>query len=571
MKNRRRENVNYGRRELMSLMTSTAAISFANPLRVLIAGLSQGIISRARAQALAPGILPRNYIYIALNGGPPRWVFDLPLVPYKLESIIPNPHLITKFQSPTSGAYVTAPISRGGVTLNMPYLWTQNIPTVGGGTAPMANLLQNMLMIRGVSMGSDGHSNNQLKQTRPVPDSPSLDGAVADISNKQIPAVGLSGGTIGAYLSAKGIGIASSGGLSATQLNRILSPFDQSADGISQGFLNNETTLQATVNAALDKIALYAKSSAPGAENLFAVRSKSEELLKKGVSNLGTSYQSLVDKYTTLLNAVIASPVSGVHDVRLDIDSLSRKTNGTVAYTSITANSSLGPGADSRKIINSSTTLIGIAQNFAVTEYLITNGYSSSVNFGFTSPQNLNFDNVLGLNNQISATTNGIFGFDEHFGGAFTSLIINSFTYRALAACLNELVNQLKSKGLFDETVIQLGSEFSRCPGKDGSGSEHGWVAGCTSLYSGAIKAPMVLGNVLLDGGSSAVGTQFPGTWGAGANINVDGANQYLSIGHMTSTVAELLRVSPPMKNSGSLIKEVGSSIVPLVEYARNS
>ncbi|OQW49297.1 MAG: hypothetical protein A4S09_12340 [Proteobacteria bacterium SG_bin7] len=118
--------------------------------------------------------------------------------------------------------------------------------------------------------------------------------------------------------------------------------------------------------------------------------------------------------------------------------------------------------------------------------------------------------------------------------------------------------------------MIQLGSEFSRCPRKDGSGSDHGWVAGCTSLYSGIIKAPMVLGNAMFDGGKSPLGANYSGTWGASAPINVDGATQYLGIGHMTSTVAELLRVEHPMKNNGSLIQEVGSGVVPLVELARN-
>ncbi|OQW49298.1 MAG: hypothetical protein A4S09_12345 [Proteobacteria bacterium SG_bin7] len=393
-----------------------------------------------------PGVLPRNYVFIALRGGPPRWVFDLPLIPYKQESIIPSPHIITRFQNSTTGAYITAPISRAGVTLNMPYLWTQNIPTVGGGTAPMADLLQNMLMIRGVNLGSDGHSNNLFKQTRPVLDSPSLDGAVADLSRKQIPAVGLGAGNGFAYMSAKGIGMASGGSISPTQLNRILSPFDQSTDAISPTFLNNKKNLQIAVDAALDKLAVYAKSAAPGSENLFAIRSKSEELIQKGVSNIGEVYKPLFDKYMSLVRAVSLSPVAGIHDISVAIDNLPKKGDGTVPYTAIDSDSCLGPSADTRKIISEKATLYGIAENFAVTEYLLTSGYSSSITFGFVSPQSLVYDNVLSANGVVSSTNSGELGFDEHYGGAYLSLIVNSFTYRAIAACIYELIGQLKGR-----------------------------------------------------------------------------------------------------------------------------
>ncbi|HEX4924182.1 MAG TPA: hypothetical protein VFV50_08850, partial [Bdellovibrionales bacterium] len=61
------------------------------------------------------------------------------------------------------------------------------------------------------------------------------------------------------------------------------------------------------------------------------------------------------------------------------------------------------------------------------------------------------------------------------------------------------------------------------------------------------------------------------GTWGAAASVMVDGANQQLTIGHSTSTIAHLLRVQPILSNNGSLVElRSGGPLETKIELARN-
>ncbi|MDZ4660735.1 MAG: hypothetical protein SGJ18_03865 [Pseudomonadota bacterium] len=567
------------RRQFLGMLGASAAVTFPGPLQMLISSLIDGMTMSAQAQVTGAIVKPRNFIYVNLPGGPPRWVWDMPLMPYRTEAIIANPHVATRFTSSTQSGYVTNAITRAGVTLNMPSLWNQNIPTVGGGQAPMANLLENMLMIRGVKLPSDGHTNNNFKTLRPLNSSPSLHGAVADRSQAPVPAVNLPGGFSDAYKSRKGVAQGKLNDFANDPLRRLLSPFDRSSDALDAGVLSRQNALDISVNAALRDLAAQAKSNMPGTESLYAMRNDAETLLRRGIGDLSTAYTGIRDKYANLIRAVGAGGMDGVTNVPVAVGNLPRPNGFVINHTINADQNFLGPAANLGQMITANSNVANLAEGFAVAEYLLINGYSSSINLAASYISGLSFQDVFEPTKDAAGRVTGAraignqvngWAHDEHSGGSFCSLIINSFHFKAIAACLYEMVSVLKTANIFKETVIQVGGEFSRDPRNDNSGSDHGWMAHATSLVSGAIIKPMVLGHTLFEGANSPAGGNYRGTWGAAAPVKVDGIEQELTIGHATSTVAELLRVEHPMSNNGALIQETTGGITNLVDLAIN-
>jgi hypothetical protein len=214
-----------------------------------------------------------------------------------------------------------------------------------------------------------------------------------------------------------------------------------------------------------------------------------------------------------------------------------------------------------------------MAGSFAVMEFLLLNGYSCSIMAGFGS--------VSGLSYNGNTTDLKSYAFDEHNGGTAVSLIVHSFMYTALSACLYELISQLKASdrgNLFNETVIHVGAEFSRSPTFSGKGSEHGWRAAVASVLSGVISAPMVIGNSLKGTAPPSSLTESNasgdyGTWGEAATVDFTGGKfTELTIGHMTSTICRLLRVNPLLPTDMALADPVAAGSGPLsntVELAK--
>jgi hypothetical protein len=155
-----------------------------------------------------------------------------------------------------------------------------------------------------------------------------------------------------------------------------------------------------------------------------------------------------------------------------------------------------------------------------------------------------------------------VYGIDEHGTGTVTSLIIASHLFRATAACINELITSLKTKGIWNETVIQLGSEFNRSPthGSGWGGSNHGFKGCASSFFSGAIQKPYVIGNIALNKGE----TGAYGTWGGSA---ATGARD-LVLGNQVTSIAKMLRIQTPTPNDGALVTEDSGGIVPVVAKA---
>jgi hypothetical protein len=537
------------RRQALAMMGKTGLLASAfEPARLVVGSLVDGMIAKAQADA-GPG--PRNYVHIGLEGGPTRWTFDQPLAPYEpLSALAPCQQVYTRFNA-TTGAleYGVVSVTRNGATLNMPSLWANTIPTVGGGSAPMVNLLDNMLMMRGINLQQDGHPNNFPRQMRPVASAPSLGGRVADNASTPIPAVAIGGSPWEAYKSDKGVGQVYQDYLYDGALNEILRPFNVSQDGLSSTYVSRRNAMDSAIKTALASLGAYASSGMPGADNLYRMAGTAEAFLKAGIGNVSAEYTALEAKYQGLINACSATPIIGVSDRSLSKDNyLARhmKTNGAQIST-----------PDLKNIITSSSTIPQLAGNFAIIEYMLRNKYSSTIMIGVGAASGFDYFNGGGDMYHY---------FDEHGAAVVPSLISCSFTYRALAACLYELITVLKANNLWYDTLIHIGGDFAREPNYEslGGGSEHGWRGSCGSVLCGGITRPIVVGNIALDSGAGNVGT-----WGRAAPVSVEGTSRELTIGHLTSSISHLLRIQPLMPNDTSLVVESGNQVLPTVELAK--
>src|SRR5690606_29840045 len=140
----------------------------------------------------------------------------------------------------------------------------------------------------------------------------------------------------------------------------------------------------------------------------------------------------------------------------------------------------------------------------------------------------------------------GYLEFDSHGTGSMAQNHIFSSMYRGLSAGLLELIQVLKSNGLFEDSLIQIVGDFGRSPRADGSGSDHGFNGMVSSLYSGAFSGgAKIIGNIRKDVSSLHVPTTYPGTWGerATTQINSKYGSQTIKPSplHLASTVLELL------------------------------
>lgn len=577
----------FTRRQLLAMSGVAGALPFfRDPVAVALRSLSDGLITSAQAADTRSG-QPKNYVFLYLPTGIPRWYFDQLLKTAKSDpKFVHNPQVNTRFDWSTPGAVtpvydtVTSPANSSGTTYEFPYLWASQIPTSSGSTVPMSSLMKNMMVIRGVNMLADSHPLNAMKQIQPVTGGPSINALVAQASNRPVPTISDNSTTPNcfvaafvtpAYHSPLGIGMMSYNRAVGTDLlTQILHSFDRSGDALPSTFMSRRQALDSAIQQGLSSLASFAASSQPGSSSLYASRSNAEALMRSGLTNVSGSYSTLFSKYNSLVKACVTMPRAGVTDAAVPYSALPTTAthpttgqpvqltdglgNRTMSYVN---NTGLAPtsnqSSDLRNMITSSLSVGGLAEGFAVAEYMLVQKYSSAVTIGFDYPTGMNYEKpMLASGSTAGPATvigNGQWVNDEHFTGAATSLVVNSYLFQSVAACLYEFINQLKAAGIWDNTVIQIASEFSRTPKADASGADHGWMANLCTVMSGAIPGPIVVGNTTVD---TIYG--YGGSYGMAGTVNhLDGPTSQLLIGNVASTVTSLLGVITPTPNNASV------------------
>jgi len=543
--------------------------------------LVEGRYSQAFAQQSQ--IPPRRLLDLSLRGGAPGWFFHLPLNPFTTDYV----HNISAANYFEGGApvYKTTLIQKAGQAFRMPHLWSAAIPTASQGPVPLSNLMDNMLILRGFTHPRDGHSLCMHEVFRPDPNQRSLHGIISDSSDPKsipIPAVSIDHYSAETYHS-HSVGI------------KVLTPYDYpgafsnllkpfSADTAMKSLLARKDQFSSAFDAAMLALKQDAERTNRKNDAAFAAVASAETLLKRDFGNLTEAFTSLRNKYVAL--------ISGCTNISQVLNQTVSPESGSIwRRYGITGDlNNLAPNPDLRTMITAGSQVFMLAEVCATAEFLLTNNLSSAILGGIGSSTNLQIDGLVNGSGQPVLTS---FGWDQHFTGVALSVVSNTFAFHAIAACIYELVRVLKQNNQFDETVIRLSSEFSRSPrdtgsnqsspswDPGGSGSDHGFLGNHFAVFSGAIKKPAILGNILIDASSqhpyswSGFNGVYKGSWGVGSKVPTIGGstfNQKLTWNHAASTMASMLRIPSPVPSSRSVVAESSTEgIVPLIEDGRNT
>ena len=530
------DHVNKSRRDVLKLFgVSTGLQLFQSPIQILIQSIVMGAFESAHAAA--NGISPRKYLHILQEGAPPRWTFDLFLTPYSTSGFVQGAQVGTAYNFANTGASLRySTLEKAG--LIVPHMWQYEVPSAAGGYRPMDPLLNNMVQLRGIEIGNPDHGAAQAMQFVPTGSIQSMTSLSADESNAPISAINLS---LAQYRfvsqKSKSAITVSNGG---DMLTKLLSPFISKSSGT---FVSNKAKLGTALDTALSAMNSAQAAARPEVAGIATATEAAKDLMSKGFGDLATKWNVLVAKYRNLIRASLdpARSLPGMTDAAIVPAGTKKFQLGVRLPTSTT---------DLRTMIKTTTGISNLAEHFAVAEYVLTSNLSSSISIGSNGLYNLAFNGQ-----------NAGLGADEHETAGGMSTILNTYLNIAHAACLLELIDQLKAKGVYDETVIVMGGEFGRSATTTGFGSDHGYMGSSSTIYSGALKGNLVLGNIRNNGDKT-------GTWGQGAPVAQLG--RALSVSDWASTVAYLLRVPSPASASPSLLVSAsGGGYSSLIEKAK--
>lgn len=527
-------NSKFTRRDFLNLLgASTSLPLLGSPVQILIESIVLGASQKAIAADL--GITPRKYLHILQETAPPRWTFDLFLTPYTT-NYVSNTQVGTRY-SADGKSVIYQTVSRKG--LNVPWLWQFSVPKASGGVRPMDDLLKNMLQIRGINVAIPSHTAAQFAQFKPLGATQTMSALSADHSKAPLAAVNAGVGNY-KFVSTTGksaISIPSSGNL----LETLLAPFIRKDLGT---FATKRKLLDSSLDASIAALNVSEQALNSKSELLFNANKSARELLSQGFGNLGAVWSTLQAKYRGLIARSLSTDQNlvGLNDIPILSDgSLKFSLDGEPANL----------GLDIRTLISTNTNCNRMADQFAMAEYILLNNLSDSISL---SPMGLS---DVSFNGQKSR-----FIFDEHTCGTFISLMGNSYLNIAYSACLLEIIDQLRAKDMFKDTVIVTGAEFGRTPDSNGDGSNHGFSGGCSAIYSGALPVdPTVIGNIYLN---KKQDQRDSGTWGYAAPTI---GTQPFNMGNWASSIATLLRVPSPTLAASSLLVDESGVVIPKSVY----
>jgi hypothetical protein len=533
----------FSRRNLLKGLGAVCAMSLVHER--MVDQIVGSFVSSAHA---APGALTNfKYVNFTTPGGIPRWYFDLPIVPNGNDVFVANKQVITSMRMGDEGSVIGEYAHTKMGDFYLPLLWSYSIPLSNGGTAKLNELANSALFIRGIDQGLDGHEFNLLRQNSPVPGGLTYSGLFADTGETPLPAA--SSATSFEHRSASNkanIPFAYS-----SDLKVLSSTFNIFKTTNPKSFKRNDNA-QRTIEAAVKSIQKNQASNSPYMSAIKANHDNAMELLSSDFTTIDKGYSDLYEKYSNLIKAALLMDLPGVTmdpiyaiggDTRFNI--FVPEFNPGVQATAKTGDIRNG----FKKILSNPN----FAHAFALAEYLITKNLSSSVvaNLGFWNNfdiQNYNsFNAATKKYDQVqNLTSYKSLGTDVHNTGTFPALIMFARHFHAYATCLHEFMTVLKAQNIYDQTLIHTTSDFNRIPRNDGSGSDHGFNGCATSIFTGRITQPIVVGNIAQNGSGR-------GTWGeAGNNQSLE--NRKINLGNVASTICSIFDLPTPAKNDLPLI-----------------
>lgn len=522
------------RRDMLKILGSVpAAVPLSSFAQLLVGGMTRS--------AQASTTTGKKYVYFTQPGSPPRWMFDLFLVPYGKTGFVANGGLGTVGVE-TAGKYTGIKyetIVRKG--LNVPPIWGVMVPDGAGGVRPLDNLLDNLLSIRGIDVPSPGHPLAQTLSFRPTGAEYTVTGLTAEAGTGfPIKAINM---TCPGYEFAcrKPMTPTKMGLNGANTGTALLSPFMSSA---STTFLSRRDQLKASIDAAMAALKEYALSQHPGSIVIEGAQADAAQVMGDRAKELLAKWNVIYPKYVAIMKESLQNVViPGLTDKPYGA---TRPTNSAELasmykfYQTININTPV----DLRDMFTANTVVNGLAESFTVAELALTENLCNSV----CTP----IGSVSGLAINGGSMSHVL---DEHFTAAFSALIINTKMYLAIGACMLEFIQVLKNANMFNDVVIQFGGEFNRSPENDGSSSNHGYQGGSTSIFSGMVSGTTVVGNIL----NNAPHPSAIGTWGWAAP-SIGGRK--IDVADVANCLAKMLGLPQILRRNDEIISIQGGYVV---------
>ncbi|NDC24210.1 MAG: DUF1501 domain-containing protein [Proteobacteria bacterium] len=413
-----------------------------------------------------------------------------------------------------------------------PWLWQFQAPKAGGGTRPMAELLEHFLTLRGIYTANQTHDLNLALHYRSAGSQQSLPAFAADQSGKSIPAVAARAPAFDFSSSNQKSSVAVGTG---NFIKGLMDPFQPVVPPTNMR--SKENQIQNVMDAARAALARESQGRNSQAKLAEEAMKQARSLVVKNFGDLNQVWSALLAKYTDLVNRAFDINViklAGINDVAIPYSG--KQTDPLISYDSLDPKHSLydlakntkteiPAGTDLREILGGAT-VPGLASGFALAEFVLLQDLSDSITIG-------------GLDTRVTWGGNpATIAFDQHFLGAISGTLINSHWAVAHAACMLELIDRLKEKGMWKNTLVNTSSEMIRSPLAAGYGSDHGSTMHF-NLFSGCIDGPIILGNIASEGVIARAGARYPGTWGEAGNQPEIGGE--IKIEHAHNTIATIL------------------------------
>lgn len=517
------------------LANSIKALGVLGIQNVLANSIVQAISETAFAQGVSSLNSKKKYIYLSLDGAPPRWFFDIPLTPngptdfYPLKNTIGT--YITKegndvllknqpWKDPASGYF-------------LPPVWGSN-PNSANGAFP--NLSNRLYFWRGVDMEIDNHSVTRMRNQAPTIGGLSIAGRLAEKSGNPLPAV-VSGSIADSF-----------------RAEKIVTPVTVAHGGITAANNSIVTALSyvsgrppiddALLKQSIVQFERYAEENGIMGHGVLEAKDKADAMIVEGVKKFTDQWSTTYNKYLNLVKQAVTSSANREKIILAQSipNPYLRNSSDARMTTAVSAGANIpSTVVNIQDLVNENTTVPELAAQFAAMEILLVNGLTSICTFSLAGRV---MDRVR------SNTSAGTFNMttDQHNVGTLASTYVTSLYYRALIVCLDELVGILNRNGLFQDTMIQIGSEFGRNPREDQSGADHQTMAGSALLICGTFTETRVLGNIV-----STTSNGYKGFSGAGAPLVLNGG-QHLRVNDVVKTVCSFLSVTPVTENGTSFL-----------------
>lgn len=525
-----------------------------------MAGLSF-IANTLSQDLLNESLLENKLINFSFAGGIPRYFWDLPLRPNGQGDYLEfSKSCITKYGQNTTGDG-RYEITKVG-DYYFPSIWENKIATVGGSTS-MKNLSPNMFGIRGLWLPQSGHSFCRKTMMIPTP-GVSLLGIVADDSKLPIPCVG-TGSDSSLFESSKGYGMTMANGNNA--LANALRPF---SDG-SSNWSVSKIDIENGIDAALNIMSQQSENKHKFLPSTYKTRLNAKKLMKKEFGNLSDAFKDLNSKYQSLITRSMHGGdfrVSGVEDRAIVGDG---SISFNVGQPSGASSKIRYNGSDLREIFTEESNVRDLSQRFAVAEFMLTEGYTSSFSSSVGRVDKVQFNNFVDEDGKGHSNFLGSLGFDNHEMGSHVSLLNYTKVFKAFSSCMYEFIEKLKNKGngtvsIFDRSVISVTGDFNRSARFDGSGSDHGGDGVQYTIFSGMIPKLTVIGNTTQYDSET---NKWRGSWGVAAPLG-ELSGRKINIGNVASSICTMLDKDSPTPNDASLVKKENGKIYPLVDRPKN-